>query len=492
MTGDTAAPAAEPFGLDAVAEHHWRFAPHLMAAYLTANDLEPYLTPAHVRYVGQRIAQAVAKGGAKLAISLPPQIGKTALGSQYTPTWFQHVTDGRGRALLASYEATFAEQLGAKNRDQIERWGPELGIALSKKSTAASHFTLTAGGTMTTAGIGGAFAGLPGDLIIIDDPIKNFEEAHSKARRLTVWNWFLSVALARRQPQSTMIVISTRWHTEDLIGNLAASDMAHEWEFIRIPALCDDPAADPLGRAVGESIWPERYNEEWYDSVRRTVGAYIWAGSYQQLPAPVAGNLFQRDTWRFVNELPNTCRLVRSWDFAGTESNSADYTVGLLMALDPATNNIYVVDIIRGRWDVSKIDALIVQTAQLDQSRYGRRVRIRLEQEPGSSGKKWAQSLIAALSGYQVTADAPDKNKFLRALPFGAQQQAGNVSIMTVQTAYGWQPPPWAQEYIEELALFDGAPHDDQVDASSAAYDELINGPKPAKVRMQTAADAQL
>jgi predicted phage terminase large subunit-like protein len=481
-----------PVGLDAIAGNHWRFAPHLMAAHLTRDDADPYLTPRHVCLIGQRIAAAVAQGRRYILINTPPQVGKSQLASVHAPTWFMHITEGKGRVLLASYEATFAESWGRKVRDQIDAHSDELGISLSKDSKAAAAFSLDQGGSMHTAGVGGAFAGRPGDLIIVDDPHKNFEEAHSKKYRLAVWNWFLSVVLARRQPQTSMVVISTRWHTEDLSGKLMTSEMAHEWEFIRIPALCDDPANDPLGRQLGESIWPERYDEVWYDDVRRMVGPYIWAGEYDQLPAPIAGNLFQRDTWRFVNEIPNTCRLVRSWDFAGTESNSADYTVGLLMALDPATNAVYVVDIIRGRWDVSKIDALIVQTAALDQQRYGRRVRIRLEQEPGSSGKKWAQSLIASLSGYQVTADAPDKNKFLRALPYGAQQQAGNVSIMTVHGQYGWQPPQWAQEYIEELALFDGGPHDDQVDASSAAYDELINGPKPAKVRMSTVADAQL
>lgn len=477
-------------GLDAVADHHWRLAPHLMAAHITRNDPEPYLNPEHVRYIGGRIAKAVAQGRRYILVNLPVQVGKSWLCSLHTPTWFLHITDGRGRVLLASYEANFASDWGRKVRNMIDEHGDDLGIALSKDSAAATDFTLTAGGEMHTAGIGGAFAGRPGDLIVIDDPHKNFEDAHSKASRRAVWNWFLSVALGRRQPQTVMIIIQTRWHVEDLTGMILASDMADQWEVIRIPALCDDPLNDPLGRPMGRSIWPERYNEEWYDELRRTVGQYIWTGVYQQHPAPVAGNLFKRETWKYANAVPRTCRYVRSWDFAGTESDSADYTVGVLMALEPTTKEVFIVDIIRGRWDVSKLDDLLVSTAALDRARYGKQVRVRLEQEGGSSGKKWAKAQISLLAGHQVTAEAPDANKFVRALPFAAQQQAGNVSIVSVEhPQYGWQPPVFAQDYIEELALFDNGPHDDQVDASSAGYDELINGPKPAKVSLSTAAD---
>lgn len=465
-----------------LAENSWRLTPDRLLAHVTRNEpiipgfgdtfnlSGPYQRPKHIRYLGSKIARKIAAGNGRLLISEPPQTGKSLLGSKATPLWVQYVTEGKARVLLASYEARFAASWGREVRDAIAKYGGDLALDLSSSSTATFEWQTSVGGGMQTAGVGGAFTGKPGDVIFIDDPLRNFKDAHSPTIRQDVWDWFQSVVMTRIQPGTTVIVTATRWHEEDLIGRLQVEPGHERWESIRLPALADE-ANDPLGRQLGESIWPERFDEEFYEQVKLERGPYVFAGMYQQLPAPLEGEIFKRGNWQIVDVAPAEMLMVRRWDLAGT-LDGGDYTVGVLMGVTP-DRKVFVPDVQRQRLSAFEVEQLVHNTAVMDHERYGGRVLIRIEQEPGSSGRAVGENFVKrVLQGFPAKALPSTGDKTLRALPYAAQQEAGNVHLVRSQ---GGLTPLWLPEYIEEHSVFPAGGHDDQVDASSAAFSDLMD-----------------
>lgn len=471
-------------------QHGWRLTPDLMAAHVTRNEpvvegfggefqmSGPYQRPAHVRALGRLLADTIARGGGRLIVNQPPQTGKSQLISKWTPAWTHHLTGGRSRVLLGSYQARFAATWGKATRDIVRDYSNELMVEVSPTVHARDVWETTGGGGMQTGGIDGAMTGKPGDIIIVDDPFKSFKEAHSPTERQDVWDWFWAVPMTRVQPGATVIVVQTRWHEDDLTGRLLASEGRHRWTQVRLPALCDDEENDFLGRRLGESIWPERFSEDHYNITRIDSGPYKWAGMYQQLPAPLEGELFKRHHWQYVDEAPlgQFRWLVRRWDLAATQ-DAGDYTAGVLMGRTER-GQVYVLDIQHERLSSLGVEDLIKTTAREDARKYGnKRVVIRLEQEGGAGGKRTAESYVTnILSGFNAKAMPSTTKKEINAFPFAAQQEADNVFLVRRYDEIDrrYVDPSWHEEFVEEAAVFPSGTHDDMVDAAANAYLDLV------------------
>jgi predicted phage terminase large subunit-like protein len=480
---------------------------HLVTPDRFAAWLDPgYRRPRHVRYVGARIAQTVARGGGRLLVTQPPQTGKTLLTTRYTIEWFLATTFGRGRALVVSYEAEYAAERGREIRNDIAAHDDRIGVHLRADSTAAHRFDLMEGGSVRTAGIDGSITGRSIELAVVDDPFKNWEDAQSPAKRRRVWNAWTATIRPRLQPEvrapdgrvlmpaGSAIVVMTRWHEEDL-GGLLEADLGEQWEVIRLPALAEpdddewedepdggrrlvtaaslDEWRDRIGRRYGEALDPDRYDEDYYHATRLTVGERQFAGLYQQRPAPAEGEVFKREAWRFADAVPVDAALVRRWDMAATEGGG-DWTVGLLEGRAP-DGRVYVVDVVRRQVGPAEKQALIAGVAATDRERWGEgRVRIRIEQEPGSSGKDVAHLYVSqVLAGYPVRFLPSTGSKETRAELFAAQQGIGNVYL--VRDPGGGRPDWWAP-FLDECALFPNGAFDDQVDTASLAYMDLVRG----------------
>jgi hypothetical protein len=133
-----------------------------------------------------------------------------------------------------------------------------------------------------------------GDYIIIDDPIKNREEANSPVYRQKIWDWYTSTLYTRLQKDGCILLIVTRWHEDDLAGRLLEQE-GDAWRVIELPAICEEPGLrDYDHRAEGEALWPEEYSVEALADTKRTIGSYDWASLYQQHPSPGEGGLFKR------------------------------------------------------------------------------------------------------------------------------------------------------------------------------------------------------
>jgi len=181
----------------------------------------------------------------------------------------------------------------------------------------------------------------------------------------------------------------------------------------------------------------------------------------------VAGNMFNRGWFEFMKEHPQRTegfRFCRYWDKAGTVSTSGDYSAGVLVMRD-REGYYWILDVVRGKWNYGEREKVILATAQTDRLRFGH-VLIRIEQEPGSGGKESAQRTVKMLAGFPVQAETMTGSKEVRAQPLASQAYAGNVRVLL---------RPWTEEFMNELTIFPGGQHDDQVDGASGGFNTLAN-----------------
>lgn len=273
-----------------------------------------------------------------LIVSMPPQHGKSSLCSQYLPAWYLGTHPDR-RVVLTSYEADFAAQWGRKARDLLELHGQLFSVRVSKRSSATNRWDLQGrDGGMMTAGVGGALSGKTAHLLIIDDPLKNDEEARSARHREKQWEWWQSVATTRMRPDGLIIVVQTRWHRDDLTGRIleAAKTNGQRWFSIKLPAFAE--MNDPLGRALGEPLWPEVYSKAWLEKTKSSLTPYYWQSLYQQNPQAEGGtewpdSYFGPHIW--FNEWPTgwQCRVVALDPSKGSEAKLGDYSAFVMMVV---------------------------------------------------------------------------------------------------------------------------------------------------------------
>jgi predicted phage terminase large subunit-like protein len=304
------------------------------------------------------------------------------------------------------------------------------------------------------------------DFGIIDDPIKNRKEANSPTVRQSIWDWFASTFYTRQESNARKLVTLTPWHPDDLAGRLLqlAQDTpaADQWHVLRFPAIADETIGDYDPREPGEALWPGKYDADALAQIRATVGEFEWNALYQCRPRIPEGSVVKREWFDVVDAVPSNAQWVRYWDKAGTDDAGA-YSAGVLMGRDKDTGHYYIADVVRGQWSAGMRERMIKQTAQLDDARYGR-VRIMVEQEPGSGGKESAQATVRNLAGFNVRPDRPTGDKPSRFYPFAAQAEIGDVKLIK---------GAWVADWLFEVCAFPDSTYEDQVDATSGAFNGL-------------------
>lgn len=435
------------------------------AGFATIASNGKWVSAPHLRLIDNLLIR-IAKGEVtRVIVSLPPRHGKSELISVYTPAWYLGMHPDR-RVILASYEADFAAQWGRRARSLLSEFGglfPEP-VAVSPDSSSASRWDIDKHtGGMQTTGIGGPLTGKGAHLAIIDDPIKNSEEASSETVREKQWEWFKSTFYTRLEPGGAILLIMTRWNEGDLAGKIK-TDMeslgGEKWEIVSLPAIAEGD--DVLGRERGEALWPERYPIARLLEIKRTLGSYWFAGLYQQRPAPLEGGMFKRHWFKMVEDWPRQSYQIRYWDLAATSGKKSDWTCGLLMA--EVNGQFWLVDMQRIRENPAGVERLIRSTAVGD----GPDVAIQIEQEPGSSGLNTIDHYARyVLKGFIFKGDKVTGDKAERARAISAAAEAGNVFIVRGE---------WNEAFFNEVMVFPNGEHDDQVDVLSGAHSALTIG----------------
>lgn len=424
------------------------------------------------------VLQLVADGMiTRLMVFMPPRHGKSELVSRLFTAYYLYRFPER-HVGLSSYSANLAYSLSRSMRENYVRGGGELGDA-----KAIKNWKTAGGGEAWATGVGGPATGFGWHLGVIDDPLKNAEQAASEKVREKQKDWYQSTWYTREQPEGgALVVVQTRWNEDDLSGWLLAmenEDRPECWHVVCYDAIRDDvppelPATCTLEadwRVPGEALCPLRYGLERLKNIASRVGSYVWNALFQQRPRPKDGAFFKQQWLKIVDALPCALsRLIRYWDKAAT-AGEGDFTVGALIGKGE-DDKYYVVDIVRGQWSPGDRETRIRQTAESDAAKYGHLVTW-LEQEPGSGGKESAQSSVRNLAGFPARYETVTGDKQVRAEPFASQAEADNVRLVKA----GWNQP-----YINELCSFPNGNHDDQVDASSGAFNKIC---KPEAGRVE-------
>ncbi|WP_287496900.1 phage terminase large subunit [Pandoraea sp. CB10b_02] len=399
----------------------------------------------------------------RLIINVPPRYSKTEIAVVNFIAWaLGHVPDAE--FIHASYAAPLAVNNSANVRSLLQHEAyQQVFPACRMASDAKSHWTTTEGGVMYAAGAGGTITGFGagkhregfGGAIIIDDPHKP-DEAKSDVIRQGVIDWFQNTLESRKNSKDTpIILIMQRLHEHDLAGWLLDGGNGETWEHVCLPAI----------QADGTALWPEKHTIE---DLRRMEKAapYVFAGQYLQRPAPPEGGVIKPDAINVIDALPaESIKWVRGWDLAA--SVDGDHTAGAKLGKLP-DGRFIIGDMVRLRCGPDERDAALTNTA----SRDGKSVRISLPQDPGQAGKTQVLYLTRKLAGYPVTTSPESGDKVTRAEPLAAQINVGNVLMLR---------GPWNDALINEMRMFPNGTTDDQIDALSRAFSELIAPPDPAR-----------
>ncbi|WP_328403907.1 terminase family protein [Streptomyces sp. NBC_00390] len=316
--------------------------PGALAAVLTGGR---ELQAPHLDLIDQAFIDMAEGRADRVMLTMPPRHGKSRRASRWAPLWYLRRNPGH-RMMIASYSSDLADDHGRWIRDAIYTWGDDLGVHLKTGSSAANRFDIAGGeGGLLAAGIGGGLTGRGAHIAIVDDPVKDMADADSSTMRKRAWDWWTSVLQTRLEPVGAICLIQTRWHEDDLAGRILATER-DAWRVIDLPALADNPE-DPLGRALGEPLWPARFNKAHHAKTRRRVGERVWGALYMQKPRPPEGGVWQRawiDNAR-INAVQfaglDMARIVVSVDPAGGESTVGDET-GIIGAARDFDRNLYL------------------------------------------------------------------------------------------------------------------------------------------------------
>lgn len=397
-----------------------------------------------------------------LITSMPPQHGKSQTITETLPSFYLGKYPSR-RVIEVSYGDDLARRFGRRNKQKIIEFGKELfGIELSKGGTSDTDLEIDGHkGTMLSRGIMAGITGQPADLIIIDDPIKNRQEADSETYRDRIWDEFLNSIYTRLSAQGKIILIMTRWHEDDLAGRIL-NNLGDKTQYINIPCEAEDN--DILGRSVGDALFPEiGKDKEWMQEFKKAYttqeGNRSWLALFQGRPTAQEGNMIKRQWWQYYNKLPEYFdEMIQSWDCTFKGSDGSDFVAGQVWGRVGA--NYYLIDRVKQRMDIVETMTQIEQMT----IKYPKATLKLIEDK--ANGPAVIQMLRNKING--IVAVNPEGGKIARASAVSPTIESGNVYLPSHELA------PWVNEYIEEFSAFPNGAHDDEVDATTQALNRLI------------------
>lgn len=309
----------------------------------------------------------------RLMLLMPPRHGKSEIISKMYPAWHlgQYPDD---EFIGTSYNISLATDFSRRIRDilrttEYQAMYPDTQLHPDFQGAEAWRLNKKRGGYVA-AGVGGGITGKGAHVLTIDDPVKSHEEADSETIRETNWNWYTSTAYTRLAPGGGVLVVQTCWHDDDLAGRLQRHMQEDpefdQFEVIKYPAtavedewhVLDERTKDMLRyskgqvddkfliRNVGDPLHPDRYDVKQLAGIKKTLGPRHWSALYQQNPVPDDGNYFAKDHFVYRDSPGHRYNVYQAWDFAITEKQQNDYTVGSTAYHDDS-DVLHVTDLVR-------------------------------------------------------------------------------------------------------------------------------------------------
>ena len=424
------------------------------------------------------LQDVVEQKSPRLMLTMPPRHGKSTLASRCFPAYVLGRYPDMS-IIAASYSADLASRM---NRDvqrimedepyaelfpatKLARIGERGAVRTSDIFEVVGHK-----GVYRSAGVGGGLTGMGCQIAVLDDVIKDRASADSATVLQSVFDWYTSTLYTRLAPGGGIIIMNTRWSTQDLSGRLLEAQAKGEgdtWRVVNFPAVAE---VDELPyRKAGEALHPERYPLDQLQQIKKAIGTRDWESLYQQHPVPDGGAIF-KDEWLQRTWLPKDLparfdAVIMSWDLAFKSTDASDFVVGQLVGR--YGSDYYILDQLRGRWSFTETVAQVKELVERARVRFPR-VAPRILIEDKANGPAVIDALKHEVSG--IIPVEPDGSKEARAHAITALFEAGNVLLPDRSFA------PWVDEYRLELTRFPSGAHDDQVDATTQALRYLSAG----------------
>lgn len=418
----------------------------------------------HCQLLADVLEQVAAGTVTRLMVFMPPRHGKSELISRLFPAYYLSCHPSRWVA-IASYSFELARTF---SRSARTAYG-EITNDLSNESQAVEMWETKSRGGLWAVGRGGSATGKGAHLFVVDDPLKDQQEADSEVVRNSLHDWYKAVVNTRLEPGGAIVIVHTRWNEADLAGELldieGQSQHPEGWTIVNLPAIAEHPddallfpptcPVVPDWRRPGEPLCPERYPLDRLQSIRATSGERVWNALFQQRPVEAGGQVFKREWWQYYDEAPHRFdRVVQSWDLAFKDTDGSDYVAGQVWGQVGA--RFYLLDRIRERLSFSATcKAIVAMRAKWPQAHA-------IYVEDKANGPAVIDALHRTVTG--IVAVEPEGGKQARAY---AQQPV-------VEARQVYLPKrDWTDAFVREHSAFPNGRHDDEVDAFTQAMAKL-------------------
>jgi len=405
-----------------------------------------FISADHHFLIASKLQECIDKPK-RLIFSMPPRHGKSFLISQHFPTWYLGRTEGKS-IISASYGQELATDFGrfVKNMMIGDHYQEIFNSKVSDDSKSKKRFNTSNGGSYIAVGRGGAITGRGGNLIIVDDLIKNEREARSEIVRQGIKDWWQQTLYTRLMPGGSVIVVATRWHEDDLTGWLL-KESKDNWEEVKLPAINEE----------GEALWPDFYDIGRLEEIQTEIGSYAFQSLYQQHPTEPEGQIVKKKWLNRYEKLPEFFeQTVMSWDLTFKGNTESDFVVGQVWGR--LESKYYLIDQVRGRWDFTRTIREFKLLCNKHPTIVNRIV------EDAANGAALVSQLESHISGLRLWKPKTDKVGRVHAVT--PLFEAGNVFVPQT-SEYEWVEP-----MLNEWFSFPNGKNDDTVDAMTQA---LIN-----------------
>ena len=391
----------------------------------------------------------------RLCVAMPPRHSKSSMITLAFPLWLLSKNKDLN-ILIVNNSAGLSEKFGIQLREYIKRIGPEFDLYLSevKHSSTYIMFTNSDGelqkGSIRLVGASGSITGQDADYIILDDIYSGFDDITPSLLAKKI-DWFKTIIEQRIEPHTKLVILHTRWHSEDLQGYLH-EHYPEDYSFLEFPAIDED----------GKALWPERYTIAEYNKKRVAMGERQFQAIYQQKPLDLTSDFFHVDRLIFEDRFDDyPIARCRSWDIASSDDSlgdQRDYTAGVRMLKTPS-DQYWIFDFEHGQYG-NNVKHVIQSTAKRDSPQYT------ILLEPGTTGG--AAGLLYeeyknALIGYNTVQSLPKGTKADRATPFSNAVYDGKVHVCINNNEQ-------RELFLSQLKSFPNGKHDDLVDACAYGY----------------------
>ena len=432
------------------------------AAYLPYVHGETWCQTRMAQYLADRLQAFVTTDTGHaydiMVVETPPQHGKSMTVSETFPAWYLGIRP-KHRVIEISYNDDSAQRFCRRNAEKIRLHGQTLfGAGIGEIDRATDLEMDNHVGSLISRGVLGGVTGRPCNLMLIDDPIKNRQEADSETVRSRVWEEWTNSFKTRLAAGAKVIIISTPWHEDDLMARILRTEK--NVTLIRLPVEAEP--GDPLGRAVGDALCPELGKDnKWLAEFKAsyisdpTAGARSWQALYQCSPRVEGGNLVQRSWWRRYTAEPDYGHSVISVDaaFKGNENN--DYVA--ITVWGKAGNDYYLRYCLRRHLDFPGTLSAIRAVRGL----YPDATAVLIEDK--ANGSAIIQTLQTECFCIPVN-------------PMGGKEARVHAVSPAIESGHVYIPEsaPWLEDYLDEWSVFPAGAHDDMVDSSTQALSYLL------------------